>query len=75
MIQEQLDNMEVSKCKTKRKDHIAPLITLQNKIKIDGQSVSLNPTMFFTRLTAAAHREEEDIEEVILMSQQHGFEL
>ena len=62
-IQEKLDGMRMLTCKIKRKDQVQSLITLQNKIKVDGHSVSVNPTMLFTRLVAVAQREKEDIEE------------
>ena len=63
MIQENLNDMTIPTCKIKRKDQVKSLITLQNKIKIDGDPISVNPTMLFTRLVAVAQREEEDIED------------
>ena len=63
MIQEKLDNVPILECKIKRKDQVLPLIALQNKIKLDNESVVVNPTMLFTRLVAIAQREREDIAE------------
>ena len=63
IIQEKLDEVSVPSCKIKRRDQIKPLSTLQNKIRVAGKEVSFNPTALFTRLTALAQREEENMED------------
>ena len=62
LMQKQLENVKMPKCKIKRADQVKSLITLQHSFKVDGKSVSFDPTTLFIRLTAVAQRESDDIE-------------
>ena len=50
------------KCKIKRTDQVKSLITVQHSFKVDGKSISFDPTTLFIRLTAVAQRDSDDIE-------------
>ena len=62
LMQKQLDNVKMPKCKIKRTDQVKSLITLQHSFKVDGKPVSFDPTTLFIRLTAVTQRESDDIE-------------
>ena len=58
-IQEKLDGVCVEDATMKRKDRVTTLAILRPGIKIDAETVYIDPTILFTRLTAIAQTEEE----------------
>ena len=60
-IKEKLDNLKILECTIKRKDQVKPIIALQNTVKVDKESIPVEPTVLFNRLVAIAQREQEDV--------------
>ena len=58
-IQEKLDDMDLFSCSIKRKDQIRTLACLQNAVKVDNETVHVNPDILFNRLTLLVKKEEE----------------
>ena len=62
-IQESLDKVNFTDAHIKKKDQFVSLGDLARSVKTDGKnSLSVNPTLLFTRLAATA-QQEDDIEQ------------
>ena len=60
-IHKMLDDNSLATAKIKRKSCFKPLKSLSNVVNVAEEPVYINPSVFFTRLTAVAQR-EDDIE-------------
>jgi hypothetical protein len=58
-IHTSIDNKPITLAKIKRQDHLQPLDSLFNIVKINEKSVYMNPTLLLTRLVAIAQREDD----------------
>ena len=57
IIQEEIDNTSLDAVKIPRKNHIKPLDSFRNTVKINQVEVYVNTTVLFTRLADVAKRE------------------
>lgn len=55
-IKSQLDGIAVIKATLKRKEKVKPLSSLKNIIRVNNQTVNIDPALLFTRLIVIAER-------------------
>jgi hypothetical protein len=53
-IQSKLDGLAVVKASIKRKEKVKPLSDLKNVVRVNNQTISIDPALLFTRLIVVA---------------------